>query len=96
MVLRWLLLIDGDKKQSFPVTAKELAIYFPKIARQHPMDNVKFQIRSSPAGTTNTAGLTDDPGAAVTARYTGYHLPGLKGTKLAPLFRYEYRRWWRR
>jgi hypothetical protein len=82
-------LIDGDKKQSFPVTAKELAIYFPKIARQHPMDNVKFQIRSSPAGTTNTAGLTDDPGAAVTARYTGYHLPGLKGTKLAPLFRYD-------
>jgi len=82
-------LIDGDTKQSFPVTAKELAIYFPKIARQHPMDNVKFQIRSSPAGTTNTASLTDDPGAAVTARYTGYHLPGLKGTNLAPLFRYD-------
>jgi hypothetical protein len=82
-------LIDGDKKQQFPVTAQELAIYFPKIARQHPMDEVKFQIRSSPAGTTNTAGLTDDPAAAVTSRYTGYHLPGLKGTKLAPLFRYD-------
>jgi hypothetical protein len=80
---------DGSKSQKFPVTAQELRTALPNVAKTHPLDGIKFQIASSPNGTTNAQGLTNQPGAAVSAKFTGYNLPGLMKTKLAPLVRYD-------
>ncbi len=80
---------DGDISVKFPATATQLATALPSVGRTHPFDEFKYTINSSPSHTTNKQGLTDEPGAAVSAKYTGYYLPGLKNTKIAPLVRYD-------
>jgi hypothetical protein len=80
---------DGDITIKFPVTSTELQSALPNIAERNEFDPIKFSVNSSPYHTTNVQGLTDDPGAAVSARYTGNNLRGLKNTKLASIVRYD-------
>jgi hypothetical protein len=80
---------DGAITIKFPVTSDELRSALPTIAQTHPFDQIKFSINSSPNHTTNVLGLTDEPGSAVSSKYTGYNLPALRKTKLAPLVRYD-------
>jgi hypothetical protein len=80
---------DGDKSQKFPVTAQELRTALPNIAQTNPFDPIKRMVNSSPNRTTNVQGLTNQPGAAVSAKFTGYNLPGIKNTQMAPLVRYD-------
>jgi len=80
---------DGSTSAKFPVTSQQLRSSLPNVAEVHPFDDIKHMINSSPNHTTNVQGLSGEPGAAVSAKYTGYYLPGLRSTKLAPLVRYD-------
>ena len=80
---------DGDTVIKFPVTSTELQSALPNIAQRNPFDPIKFAVNSSPNHTTNVQGLTDDPGAAVSAKYTGNSLGGIRNTKLASIVRYD-------
>ena len=80
---------DGSTSAKFPVTSQQLRSALPNVAEVHPFDDIKHMINSSPNHTTNVQGLSGEPGAAVSAKYTGYYLPGLRSTKLAPLVRYD-------
>jgi hypothetical protein len=82
----------GDKKktvrQSIPVTASELRNHFPEIAQTNPLNRAKQAIESSSNRTTN---LFNGQGtaSAVTSMFSGYDLPQLSGSSVAPRVRFD-------
>jgi hypothetical protein len=84
-----LIVTDGAEKQTIPMTSGELSRFFPRIAQGNPWSDVKNQVMSSPAHTTNVLGTGDDSSLAVNAKFSGYQTPHLANTSLAPLVRFD-------
>lgn len=80
-----LTITSGDKKQIVPMNATEFAAYFPKYAVTNPVTNIKYAVLASPNKTTNITG-TADP---VNAYISGYSLPGIANSPLAPKTRVD-------
>ncbi len=80
-----LTITSGDTKQTVPMNATEFAAYFPKYAVTNPVTNIKYAVLASPYKTTNITG-TIDP---VNAYISGYSLPGLANSPLAPKTRVD-------
>jgi hypothetical protein len=80
-----LTITSGDKKQTVPMNATEFAAYFPKYAVTNPVTNIKYAVLASPYKTTNITGTVDP----VNAYISGYSLPGVSSTPLAPKVRVD-------
>jgi hypothetical protein len=80
-----LTIYNGKSKQTIPMTAAQLTAYFPKVAKESFMTNVKFKIQNSPGKTTNAVAV-DDP---VNAYMSGYQIPGLASSKYAATTRLD-------
>lgn len=80
-----LTITSGDKKQTVPMNATEFAAYFPKYAVTNPVTNIKYAVLASPNKTTNITGTVDP----VNAYISGYSLPGVSSTPLAPKVRVD-------
>jgi hypothetical protein len=70
------------------MTTNEFSSFFPDYAQTHPLNSVKYAVMSSPNHTTNLAGGNDES-AAVNAYFTGYNIPGLAKTAIAPKVRLD-------
>lgn len=84
-----LIITDGETRQIVPMTASEFSAFFPKYSGTHSMENVKYTVLSSPNFTTNAAGLVGNSAGAVNAYFSGFDIPGLSKTAVAPLVRLD-------
>ena len=80
-----LTITSGDKKQTVPMNSTEFAAYFPKYAVTNPVTNIKYAVLASPNKTTNITGKADP----VNAYLSGYSLPGIADSPLAPKVRVD-------
>lgn len=80
-----LIIYNGNAKQIIPLTATQLATYFPNVAKTSMMTDARYQIQSSPDGTTNSLGIGNVAGAY----YSGYDIGGLKQSSYAPRVRVD-------
>jgi hypothetical protein len=80
-----LTITSGDNKQTVPMNATEFAAYFPKYAVTNPVTNIKYAVLASPNKTTNVTGTVDP----VNAYISGYSLPGIASSPLAPKVRVD-------
>ena len=82
----------GDKKknvrQSIPITSNELRNHFPEIAVMNPLNRAKQAIESSSNRTTNLF-TGQGTASAVTSMFSGYDLPQLAGSNIAPRVRFD-------
>jgi hypothetical protein len=86
----YLDVISGKERVEIPLNAQQLQKWFPKAVKNHPLDDVKFLVMSSPTRTTNALGIrADDATGAITAAFSGDQLPLLQGTPMASLIRYD-------
>jgi hypothetical protein len=83
-----MIVTDGSTTQVVPMTTNEFSSFFPDYAQTHPLNSVKYAVMSSPNHTTNLAGGNDES-AAVNAYFTGYNIPGLAKTAIAPKVRLD-------
>ena len=83
-----MIVTDGSTTQIVPMTANEFGAFFPDYAQTHSLNSVKYAVMSSPNHTTNLAGGNDEA-AAVNAYFTGYNIPGLAKTAIAPKVRLD-------
>jgi len=83
-----MIVTDGSTTQIVPMTANEFGSFFPDYAQTHPLNSIKYAVMSSPNHTTNLAGGNDET-AAVNAYFTGYNIPGLAKTAIAPKVRLD-------
>jgi len=83
-----MIVTDGSTTQIVPMTANEFGSFFPDYAQTHSLNSVKYAVMSSPNNTTNLAGGSDGT-AAVNAYFTGYNIPGLSRTAIAPKVRLD-------
>lgn len=81
-----LIIASGGETQIVPMTVDEFSTFFPNYARTNPIEDIKYAILGSPNKTTNISGHKGD---AVNAYITGYSLPGLAGTAIAPIVRVD-------
>ena len=80
----------GNERQIMPVTASDMANYFPQAQQSSPFNSIRDDIYTSPTRTTNLAGKVDDnPYNAVNSRFSGYDLPQMQNAANAPLFRFD-------
>lgn len=84
-----LIIQKGTESQTVPLRSDEFSTFFPKYAVSHSLNDVISAVRASPNHTTNVTGSTTDPSAAVNAYFSGYDIPGIKGTAIAPLVRMD-------
>jgi hypothetical protein len=84
-----LVIQKGSDTQVVPMTATEFHSAFPNYAMSHGLDEAIGLIRSSDSHTTNVLGTRGSAAGAVNAYYSGYKIPGLKDTPLAPLVRLD-------
>lgn len=80
-----LLIYNGTARQIIPLTATQLATYFPNVAKTSMMTDARYQIQSSPNRTTNSLGV----GNAAGAYYSGYDVGGLRQSSYAPRVRVD-------
>jgi hypothetical protein len=80
-----LVIYNEGAKQIIPLTADQLAAYYPNIAKNSFMTNVKYMTLSSPGKTTNSV-APEDP---VNAYMSGYDIPGLRQSGYAPKVRLD-------
>jgi hypothetical protein len=81
---------QGTKSQTIPVSAKDFGRYFPDYAKSNPFNEDIHAIDASPYGTTNMGpgnGRTSADG--VNAAHSGYELPLLQNTPWASKVRYD-------
>jgi hypothetical protein len=83
-----MIVTDGTTTQIVPMTANEFGAFFPDYAQTHSLNSVKYAVMSSPNHTTNLGGGNDEA-AAVNAYFTGYNIPGLAKTAIAPKVRLD-------
>jgi len=80
----------GTERQIIPVTATDMANYFPQAQQSSPFNSIRDDIYTSPNRTTNLAGKVDDnPYNAVNSRFSGYDLPQMQNAPNAALFRFD-------
>lgn len=80
-----LVVYKEGEKQVIPMTADQLASYFPNVAKTSFMTEVKYRVLSSPGRTTNAIS-SGDP---VNAYMSGYDVPGLRQSSYAPRVRVD-------
>lgn len=80
-----LTITSGSSKQIVPMTSSEFSAYFPSYSTVNPVTNIKYAVLASPNKTTNLTG-TADP---VNAYLSGFNLPGIMRTPLAPKVRVD-------
>jgi len=83
-----LIVTDGSTTQIVPMNTNEFSAFFPDYAQTHPLNSIKYATLASPQHTTNLAGGTD-ASSAVNAYFTGYNIPGLSKTAIAPKVRLD-------
>lgn len=83
-----MIITDGSTTQIVPMNSNEFSAYFPEYSKTHPLNSIKYAVLASPNGTTNLAGGSDGS-AAVNAYFTGYNIPGLAKTSIAPKVRLD-------
>ena len=83
-----LVITSGESVQTIPVTAKEFATVFPRLAKSNPWNDIKYEVLASAAHTTNLKGGSDSSNAT-NSRLSGYDAPNLANTVLAPLVRFD-------
>ncbi len=79
---------NGKETQKVPLNAFEFSSYFPNYSRSNPVTDIKYAVLASPSKTTNLKGGSDGSNA-VNAYLSGYDVPNLAKTKLAPLVRLD-------
>ena len=84
-----LVVQKGSETQVVPMTSTEFHSAFPNYAMSHGLDEAVGLIRSSDSRTTNVLGTRGSASGAVNAYYSGYKIPALKNTSLAPLVRLD-------
>lgn len=80
-----LVIYNEGAKQIIPLTADQLAAYYPNVAKNSFMTNVKYMTLSSPGKTTNAV----KKGDPVNAYMSGYDIPGLRQSGYAPKVRLD-------
>lgn len=83
-----LTVTSEGKTQIIPMNAAELSAYFPNYARRSSINDIKYAVMASPNHTTNLVG-GNDPSTAVNAFLSGYDIPNLKNTSIAPIVRLD-------
>jgi len=83
-----LIITSDGAQQIVPMNASEFSSYFPAYSRKNPVNDIKYAVLASPNKTTNLVGGTD-ASAAVNAYLSGYDLPSLSSTGLAPMVRVD-------
>ena len=83
-----LIITSDGAQQVVPMNASEFASYFPAYSRKNPINDIKYAVLASPNKTTNLIGGSDSS-AAVNAYLSGYDLPNLSSTGLAPIVRVD-------
>jgi hypothetical protein len=78
----------GGARQIVPMNSSEFAAFFPKYAVSNPINEIKYAVLASPNHTTNLKG-GNDAANAVNAYMSGYNIPGLANTAIAPLVRLD-------
>jgi hypothetical protein len=84
-----LIIQKGTQSQVVPMNATEFSAFFPNYAMNNPLDEIKMATLSSSNHTTNAMGTRGDASGAVNAYYSGYDIPGLKETSIAPMTRLD-------
>lgn len=84
-----LVIQKGTETQTVPIKSDELGIFFPQAAKSNPFQEIKFNVLSSTNHTTNSANIKGDASGAVSAFMSGYNLPQLSRTALAPKVRID-------
>lgn len=80
----------GDVVQVIPISAANLAKYFPGVAQSNPMNEDFYSVASSPNRTTNgSPGVGNTSADYITAKRSGYEIPLLRGTKWQNRVRYD-------
>jgi len=83
-----LIMNGGGLRQIVPMNSSEFAAFFPKYAVSNPINEIKYAVLASPYHTTNLKGGSDAANA-VNAYMSGYNIPGLANTPIAPLVRLD-------
>jgi hypothetical protein len=83
-----LIMTGGGARQIVPMNSSEFAAFFPKYAVSNPINEIKYAVLASPNHTTNLKG-GNDAANAVNAYMSGYNIPGLANTAIAPLVRLD-------
>jgi len=83
-----LTIFAKGKTQIIPMTSAEFAAFFPNYHRNNPINDIKYVVLASPNHTTNLLGGSDES-AAVNAYMSGYNIPNLANTAIAPLVRLD-------
>jgi len=83
-----LIIESGTTHQVVPMNATEFRAFFPKYSRSNPTSQIKYDILASPFKSTNPNGVTD-ASSAVTAGRSGYDIPQLASTKIAPIVKMD-------
>lgn len=79
---------SGTTTYQIPMTAQEFGNYFPQYSRRNPVSEIKYNVLASPYKSTNVAGVTDGS-SAVNAGLSGYDIPQLARTSIAPIVRMD-------
>lgn len=82
-------IINGTEEQIVPMSESDVQTFFPSVGKVHPLAEAKSAIDQSMTHTTNAAGVRSNPAGAVGSMFSGYDLPQLRKTALAPLVRYD-------
>jgi hypothetical protein len=80
----------GDVVEVIPVSAANMAKYFPEVAKSNPMNQDFYDVSSNQHRTTNkSAGVGNTSADYITASHSGYEAPLLRGTKWANRVRWD-------
>jgi len=83
-----LTIFAKGKTQIIPMNSNEFAAYFPNYHKSNPINDIKYAVVASPNHTTNLIG-GNDASSAVNAYMSGYDIPNLANTTIAPLVRLD-------
>lgn len=84
-----LIIQKGTQSQVVPMNAAEFSAFFPNYAMSHGLDQIKMATLASPNHTTNVTGTRGDAAGAVNAYYSGYDIPALRESAIAPMVRLD-------
>lgn len=84
-----LIIQKGTESQVVPMNATEFSAFFPNYAMSHGLDQIKMATLASPNHTTNVTGTRGDAAGAVNAYFSGYDIPALRESSIAPMVRLD-------
>jgi hypothetical protein len=84
-----LIIQKGTQSQVVPMNSREFGAFFPNYAMSHGLDQIKMATLGSANHTTNVLGTRGDASGAVNAYFSGYDIPGLRDSQIAPMVRLD-------